>query len=133
MQAGGQRFESVILHGKVKEIIDMMETQSEIKTQNCEREAISRARIEQLKYNGKVLQKGETKRKADKGAWGMPVALGGEEGRDKLRKAAVRGKCPPDPRMSEWGNPSGAIPTPRLKARGERGELKHLSTRRKRK
>ena len=23
----------------------------------------------------------------------MPVALGGEEGRDKLRKAAVRGKC----------------------------------------
>ena len=24
----------------------------------------------------------------------MPVALGGEEGRDKLRKAAVRGKCP---------------------------------------
>ena len=53
----------------------MMETQSEIKTQNCEREAISRARIEQLKYNGKVLQKGETKRKADKGAWGMPRLL----------------------------------------------------------
>ena len=24
----------------------------------------------------------------------MPVALGGDEGRDKLRKAAVRGKCP---------------------------------------
>ena len=24
----------------------------------------------------------------------MPVALGGEEGRDKLRKAAARGKCP---------------------------------------
>ena len=24
----------------------------------------------------------------------MPVALGGEEGRDKLRKAAVRGKFP---------------------------------------
>ena len=33
-------------------------------------------------------------RKDNKGAWGMPVALGGEEGRDKLRKAAVRGKCP---------------------------------------
>ena len=31
-------------------------------------------------------------RKANKGARGMPVALGGEEGRDKLRKAAVRGK-----------------------------------------
>jgi len=24
----------------------------------------------------------------------MPVALGGDEGRDKLRKAAVRGKSP---------------------------------------
>ena len=30
-------------------------------------------------------------KKANKGARGMPVALGGEEGRDKLRKAAVRG------------------------------------------
>ena len=39
---------------------------------------------------------GEAKviKKANKGARGMPVALGGEEGRDKLRKAAVRGKCP---------------------------------------
>ena len=33
------------------------------------------------------------KGKANKGAWGMPVALGGDEGRDKLRKAAVSGKC----------------------------------------
>ena len=33
-------------------------------------------------------------KKANKGARGMPVALGGEEGRDKLRKAAVRGKDP---------------------------------------
>ena len=33
-------------------------------------------------------------RKDKKGAWGMPVALGGDEGRDKLRKAAARGKCP---------------------------------------
>ena len=32
------------------------------------------------------------KRKANKGAWGMPVAPGGEEGRDKLRKAAGIGK-----------------------------------------
>ena len=35
----------------------------------------------------------EEKGKANKGAWGMPVALGGDEGRDKLRKAAVSGKC----------------------------------------
>ena len=37
---------------------------------------------------------GEETKKVNKGARGMPVALGGEEGRDKLRKAAVRGKCP---------------------------------------
>ena len=43
------------------------------------------------------------------------LALGGEEGRDKLRKAAVRGKYPLDPRMSEWGNPAEAIPSQRLK------------------
>ena len=36
-----------------------------------------------------------------KDAW----ALGGEEGRDKLRKAAPRGKYPQQARMSEWGNP----------------------------
>ena len=37
---------------------------------------------------------GEGTKKVNKGARGMPVALGGDEGRDKLRKAAVRGKCP---------------------------------------
>ena len=40
---------------------------------------------------------------------------------------------PRDPRMSEWGNPAGAIPSHRIDAVGEPGELKHLSTRRKRK
>ena len=60
------------------------------------------------------------------------MALGGEEGRDKLRKAAVRGKYPHEPPMSEWGNPAEAIPSQR-KALSERGELKHLSTHRKRK
>ena len=47
------------------------------------------------------------------------MALGGEEGRDKLRKAAERGKYPLYPRISEWGNPAGAIPSLRRKA-GER-------------
>ena len=61
-------------------------------------------------------------RKEKKGAWGMPVALGGEEGRDKLRKAAVRGKYPATRGCSH-----------RIDAVGEPGELKHLSTRRKRK
>ena len=71
-------------------------------------------------------------RKANKGARGMPVALGGEEGRDKLRKAAVRGKCP-----VTRGCPNGETRRQRCrhraKTRGERGELKHLSTHRKRK
>ena len=59
------------------------------------------------------------------------LALGGEEGRDKLRKAAARGQMPCDPRMSEWANPPGEIPALRRLPQGERGELKHLSTRRK--
>jgi hypothetical protein len=33
-------------------------------------------------------------------------ALKGEEGRDKLRKAAGRSKYPLYPQVSEWGNPS---------------------------
>ena len=75
---------------------------------------------------------GEGTKKANKGARGMPVALGGEEGRDKLRKAAVRGKCP-----VTRGCPNGETRRQRCrhqaKAWGEPGELKHLSTRRKRK
>ena len=34
--------------------------------------------------------------------------------------------------MSEWGNPAGRRPVTRRKARSKPGELKHLSTRRKR-
>ena len=75
---------------------------------------------------------GEETKKVNKGARGMPVALGGEEGRDKLRKAAVRGKCP-----VTRGCPNGETRRERSRhrteVRGERGELKHLSTRRKRK
>ncbi len=63
-----------------------------------------------------------------KDAW----ALGGDEGRDKLRKAARRGRyplmrgCPNGATRREWSRhpPVGG---------GEPGELKHLSTRRKRK
>ena len=59
------------------------------------------------------------------------LALGGEEGRDKLRKATVRSKYPLTRR-----SPNGA--TRRRKAThcksvGKRGELKHLITHRKRK
>ncbi len=60
------------------------------------------------------------------------LALGGEEGRDKLRKAARRGKYP-----LMRGCPNGATRRERSRhlphGRGEPGELKHLITRRKRK
>ena len=42
---------------------------------------------------GLLVSHGEGTEKENKGARGMPVALGGDEGRDKLRKAAVSGKC----------------------------------------
>ena len=61
------------------------------------------------------------------------LALGGDEGRDKLRKAAVRRKWP-----LTRGSPNGTTQCPegalsRRMPGGQRGELKHLSTRRKRK
>jgi hypothetical protein len=34
------------------------------------------------------------------------LALRDDEGRDKLRKALVRGKYPFEPEISEWGNPT---------------------------
>ena len=52
--------------------------------------------------------------KARKGAWGMPVALGGDEGRDKLRKAAGRGKCP-----AIRGCPNGGTRRERSRHRAE--------------
>ena len=59
------------------------------------------------------------------------LALGGEEGRDKLRKAAVRGKYPLTRGFPNGATHlSGGIPS---MMEGEPGELKHLSTRRKRK
>jgi hypothetical protein len=44
--------------------------------------------------------------KSKKGRMANALALRGEEGRDKLRKAAGRSKYPLYPRISEWGNPS---------------------------
>ena len=64
------------------------------------------------------------------------MALGAEEGRDKLRKAAVRGTYP-----KSRGCPNGETHMERLHVpmrksiahRGEPAELKHLSRRRRRK
>ena len=38
-----------------------------------------------------------------------------------------------DPEIPEWGNPAGVMSSHPSKGGGERGELKHLSTPRKRK
>ena len=37
------------------------------------------------------------------------MALGGDEGRDRLRYAWVRSQISYDPGISEWGNPHGFI------------------------
>ena len=65
------------------------------------------------------------------------LASRADEGRGRLRYAS--GSCQPsvDPRISEWGNPAPVMGCYRMLneigVRGERGEVKHLSTRRKRK
>ena len=59
----------------------------------------------------------------------------GSRRRRRTRQAAIgraEGQIPVDARISEWGNPPGAIPAS-PEGGGEPGELKHLSTRRKRK
>ena len=64
------------------------------------------------------------------------MALRAEEGRDKLRKAAVRSKYPTTRRYPKGENHT-RIPcvlyAEYIGMQGEPGELKHLSSRRKRK
>ena len=71
-------------------------------------------------------------KESKKGRMADALALGGDEGRDKLRKAAGRRKWP-----LIRGSPNGTTRYPEGIssgfAGGQRGELKHLSTRRKRK
>ena len=62
----------------------------------------------------------------------MPVAPGGEEGRDKLRKAAGIGKYEMIRRYPNGTTRRAGESDTVLEARGERGELKHLSTHRRR-
>ena len=58
------------------------------------------------------------------------LALRADEGRGTLRKAPVRRVQPQEPEVSEWGNPTGVMPChPQGR---EPGELKHLSSPRKR-
>jgi hypothetical protein len=63
------------------------------------------------------------------------LAVRGDEGRCSLRKASGSRQTDFDPEMSEWGNPPGVSQVPcteYIGVRSERGELKHLSTLRKR-
>ena len=63
------------------------------------------------------------------------MAVRGDEGRRSLRKVPGRWQPTFDPGMSEWGNPPGVSQVPvteYIGYRGERGELKHLSTPRNR-
>ena len=64
------------------------------------------------------------------------MALGAEERRDKLRKAAGRGKYPVIRRYLNGATRAGRACAPvseSIAYRGEPGELKHLSSRRRRK
>ena len=63
------------------------------------------------------------------------LAVRGDEGRDSLRKASGSRQIDFDPEMSEWGNPifiRRLFISEYIGYKSEPGELKHLSTRRKR-
>ena len=63
------------------------------------------------------------------------LAVRGDERRGSLRKASGSRQTDFDPEMSEWGNPpnvSWVSCTEYIGVGGEPGELKHLSTPRKR-
>ena len=63
------------------------------------------------------------------------LAVRGDERRGSLRKASGSRQTDFDPEMSEWGNPAiirWLSYAEYIGVRGEPGELKHLSTRRKR-
>ena len=63
------------------------------------------------------------------------MAVRGDERRGSLRKASGRWQTTFDPEMSEWENPPGISQVSiaeYIGYGGEPGELKHLSTRRKR-
>ena len=64
------------------------------------------------------------------------MALRADERRDKLRKAAARSKYPMTRRCLNGGTRLDRLQPPHAESigmRGEPGELKHLSSRRKRK
>ena len=74
--------------------------------------------------------------KSENGRTVDALASAGDEGRGRLRKAAGSRQTGFDPQVSEWGNPAGLngrlLYGEFIAVQGKRGELKHLSTRRRR-
>src|SRR6478735_9571948 len=60
------------------------------------------------------------------------LALDADEGRGHATKCSGEALAAGDPEMSEWGNPAGVMACHTEVTGGEPGELKHLSTPRKR-
>ncbi len=60
------------------------------------------------------------------------LALDADEGRGHATKCSGEALAAGDPEMSEWGNPAGVMACHPEVTGGEPGELKHLSTPRKR-
>jgi hypothetical protein len=59
------------------------------------------------------------------------LALGAEEGRGHAAKGPGEALAAGDPGISEWGNPTRVMPRHPARAGGAPGEVKHLSTPRK--
>ena len=83
-----------------------------------------------------ITRAGNLKRSSEKEHRADALALGAEEGRDKLRKAAVRSKYPLTRRFlngETYARRPCVLIHEYIVYEREPGELKHLSTRRKRK
>ena len=142
LQAGGRRFESVILHDRAG-----MDPAKRPMT-CCHK---GRARAPGRESRGRARGRGFVplpKKRAERGTRGgwrhrprreqLKRARGGCLGSRRRRRAwqaaKSRGEAQAacDPRIPEWGNPCGMTPHIPPVAGGERGEPKHPSTRRRR-
>ena len=87
MQAGGQRFESVILHSKEKEYIDILEASQKTSAFFAAAVVFGDESLREAEKGGDEGRKpySEKKKERRQGHMKDALALGGEEGRDKLR------------------------------------------------
>ena len=157
LQAGGQEFESLRLHRRVRPAEEARtylenripeaqeENQRHQPAKAGEPAAVCRwgTRRLRLRLKNRKNREGKACRHASRRAVAkLGRAQGGclgAAGRRKTRQAAKsrgEGQIPNDPRVSEWGNPRRAgpcVPAHESIVRGRApGELKHLSSRRRR-